>query len=84
MPNHKTQRPASGLCHPGDPTIVDREVAWAIAHAPPAVREVLLEMTPRQVGKSRVDAIMYELDAGIRSPTASWDCPKKIKRAASE
>lgn len=54
------------LHHPGDPSIVDREVAWAIAHAPPAVREVLLEMPARQAGKSRVDEIMYALDAGIR------------------
>lgn len=60
---------ALALHHPGDPTIVEMEVAWAIAHAPPAVREVLLEMTPRQVGKSRVDAIMYELDAGLRGWT---------------
>lgn len=57
------------LHHPADPTIADREVAWAIAHAPPAVREVLLEMTPRQAGKSRVDAILYRLDAGVRGRT---------------
>jgi hypothetical protein len=49
-----------------DPTIADREVAWAIAHAPSEVRAVLLEMPARAVGKSRVDAIMYALDAGIR------------------
>lgn len=54
------------LHHPGELTIVDREVAWAIAHAPPAVREVLLQMPARQAGKSRVDAILYALDAGIR------------------
>lgn len=33
------------------------QVAWAIAHAPLTVREVLLEMPAREVGKSRVDAI---------------------------
>ncbi|MEZ4861381.1 MAG: hypothetical protein R3C14_08745 [Caldilineaceae bacterium] len=54
------------LHHPDDPTIVDHEVAWAIAHAPSAVGAVLLEMPAREVGKSRVDAILYALDAGIR------------------
>ncbi|MCB0111786.1 MAG: hypothetical protein KDE53_37940, partial [Caldilineaceae bacterium] len=54
------------LHHPADPTIADREVAWAIAHAPPAVRAVLLEMPARVVGKSRVEGILYALDAGIR------------------
>ena len=49
--------------------IVDREVAWAKLHAPPAVREVLLEMPARQVGKSRIDTILYALDAGLRERT---------------
>jgi hypothetical protein len=31
------------------------------------VREVLLHMPARQPGKSRVDALMYALDAGIRA-----------------
>ena len=57
------------LHHPGDSTIIDREVAWAIAHAPPAVGEVLREMPARQVEKSRIDAILYALDAGIRGRT---------------
>ena len=59
------------LHHPADPTIADREVAWAIAHAPTEVREVLLEMAARQVGKSRLDALLYALDAGIRGWTGS-------------
>ena len=54
------------LHHPAEPTIADREVAWAIAHAPPAVRAVLLEMPARAVGTSRVDGLLYALDAGIR------------------
>jgi len=58
------------LHHPGDPTIADREVAWAIDHAPPEVGEVLREMPARQAGKSRVDAILFALDASLRSPTA--------------
>lgn len=61
------------LYHPDDPTIVDHEVAWATAHAPSAVHEVLLEMPAREVGKSRVDAILYALDAGIRGRTVAQD-----------
>jgi hypothetical protein len=53
--------------------MIDREVAWAIAHAPPAVREILLEMPARPAGKSRVDALLYALDAGIRRRTATQD-----------
>ncbi|MEZ4618033.1 MAG: hypothetical protein R2867_21330 [Caldilineaceae bacterium] len=54
------------LHHPDDPTIADREVAWAIAQAPPAVGEVLQEMHARTAGKSRIDALLYALDAGLR------------------
>jgi hypothetical protein len=51
----------------GDPSIGGREVRWAIEHAPSEVREVLLQMPARQTGKSRLDTILYELDAGIRA-----------------
>ena len=34
---------------------------------PPLKREVLLQMPARQMGKGRLDTILYELDAGIRS-----------------
>jgi len=61
------------LDHAGDPNIVDSEVRWAIEHAPPEVREVLHQMPARQVGKSRVDTILYELDAGIRGRTLPQD-----------
>jgi hypothetical protein len=30
------------------------------------VREVLLHMPARQVGKSRLDTLLYQLDAGLR------------------
>jgi hypothetical protein len=55
------------LDHAGDPRIGDGEVRWAIEHAPREVREVLLHMPARQAGKSRLDTILYELDAGIRA-----------------
>jgi hypothetical protein len=54
------------LDHGGDPSVAAGEVRWAIEHVPSAAREVLLQMPARQAGKSRLDAILYELDAGIR------------------
>ena len=57
------------LDHGGDPGIGDAEVRWAIVHVPSAVRAVLLQMPARQAGKSRLDAILYALDAGIRAQT---------------
>ena len=55
------------LDHTGDPNIGDGEVRWAIEHVISEVREVLLQMPARQTGNSRLDTILYELDAGIRS-----------------
>ncbi len=60
---------ALALDHPGDPSIADGEVGWAIEHVTPEVRQVLLQMPGRQPGNSRLDKIYYELDAGIRSRT---------------
>jgi hypothetical protein len=57
----------------GDPTIGDGEVRWAIEHAPSEVCEVLLQMPARQAGNSRLDKILYELDAGIRSRSLPKD-----------
>jgi hypothetical protein len=55
----------------GDTTVGDAAVRQAIEQAPRAVREVLLQMPTRQPGKSRLDALLYQLDAGIR---ASSEC----------
>jgi hypothetical protein len=55
------------LDNAGDSSIGDGEVRWAIEHAPSAVREVLLQMPARQPGRGRLDALLYELDAGIRT-----------------
>ena len=57
----------------GDPSIGDAQVRWAIAHAPAEVCEVLLQMPARQAGKSRLDMLLYKLDAGIRSQTLPQD-----------
>jgi len=61
------------LDHGGDPSIGDAQIRWAIEYAPYEVREVLLQMPARQAGKSRLDTILYELDAGIRARNVSQD-----------
>jgi hypothetical protein len=61
------------LDHAGDPNIGDGEVGWAIEHVTSEVRLVLLQMPARQAGNSRLDTILYELDAGIRSRTLPQD-----------
>ena len=57
------------LAQGGDPTFGDSEVRWAIEHVPAEVRDILLHMPARQPGKSRIDMLMYQLDAGIRNRT---------------
>jgi hypothetical protein len=61
------------LDHDGDQSVGDDEVRWAIEHVPFEAREVLRQMPARQVGSSRLDAILYELDAGVRSQDAPQD-----------
>lgn len=50
----------------GDPSIGDHEMIWAIEHVPPEVCEILLQMPAREIGKTRLENIMYKMDAGIR------------------
>jgi len=50
----------------GGHAVGDQEVIWAIEHAPPQVRAVLLQMPAREMGKSRLENLMYRVDAGIR------------------
>ena len=56
----------------GDPKVGDGEVRRAIEHVTPEVREILLQMPARDVGTSRLDKILYELDEGIRA----WALPE--------
>jgi hypothetical protein len=51
----------------GDHSIGDHEVVWAIEHVPAEVREILLQMPARETGRSRLENIMYTIDAGIRA-----------------
>jgi hypothetical protein len=55
------------LDHAGDPNVGHGVVRWAIEHVPSEVREILLQMPARPTGKSRLETLLYELDAGIRS-----------------
>lgn len=50
-----------------DEALGDRMVAWAIEHAPAEAHEVLLQMPARDAGRSRMDAFLHALDAGIRA-----------------
>jgi hypothetical protein len=61
------------LDHASDPTVSDGEIRWAIAHVSPEVREILLQMPARSTGKSRLDKLLYALDAGIRGGSLPQD-----------
>jgi hypothetical protein len=49
-----------------DPDVGDEEIRWAIEHASPAVREVVRRMPVRGPSRTRLDALFYQLDAGLR------------------
>ena len=49
----------------------DREIRQAIKRVPVEVRDVLRQMPRRQQGKSRLETLLYELDAGIREGAKS-------------
>ena len=50
----------------GDHSIGDHEVIWAIEHVTPEVREILLQMPTREMGRTRLENIMYRIDGSIR------------------
>lgn len=50
----------------GDSSIGNNEVIWAIEHVTPEVREVLSQMPTREMGRTRLENMMYKLDVGIR------------------
>ena len=51
----------------GDPYVGEEEVHRAIEQFPAVVCEILLQMPTRQTGKTRLEQLLYQLDAGIRS-----------------
>lgn len=50
----------------GDSSTGDHEVNWAVEHVTPEVREILLQMPAREMGRTRLENIMYRIDVGIR------------------
>ncbi len=54
------------LSQGGDHSIGDHEATWAIAHVTPQVREILVHMPAREMGRTRLDHLMYQVDVGVR------------------
>ena len=54
------------LARAGDPDVGEDAVRWAIEHAPVEARDVLRQMPAREAGKSRLDQLLYALDADLR------------------
>lgn len=50
----------------GDPAVGDQVVNWATERVTAEVRALLRHMPAREIGKTRLDHIMYALDARIR------------------
>jgi hypothetical protein len=44
----------------------DNEVVWAIEHVTPKIREILLQMPAREIGRTRLENLMYKIDISIR------------------
>jgi len=48
------------------PGVGDEEIRWAIDHASPAVREIVCRWPARVIGRTRLNALFYQLDTGLR------------------
>jgi hypothetical protein len=57
---------ARELAASGDSSAADEELRWAIQHAAPAVREVVRRYPIRVPGRTRLNALFYRLDTGLR------------------
>ncbi len=62
----------------GDPAAADTEIRWAINHAALTVRKIIRQLPPRTAGRSRQNALYYQLDSGLRQN------PRKAKSATSQ
>lgn len=67
------------LDHGGDRKISNAEIRRAIEHAPPEAREILRQMLARQAGKSRLDMMLYALDAGIRGRDVPRNADQRVR-----
>jgi hypothetical protein len=59
-------RAREGADSTSSPRAGDDEIRWAIAHASREVREVLRRFPAREPGRTRLDSLYYQLDAGLR------------------
>jgi hypothetical protein len=50
----------------GDHSIGDTEVVWAVEHVTAEVCAILLQMPAREIGGTRLENLMYQVDVGIR------------------
>ena len=57
---------ARELAEEGDPGVGDGEIRWAIEHASVEVCDVVRRMPDRGTGRGRLEALLYQLDAGLR------------------
>jgi hypothetical protein len=59
---------ARELAAPDDPDAGDDEIRWAVKHASAAVRGIVRGLPALGPARGRLDAILHELDAGLRRP----------------
>lgn len=59
---------ARELAADNDPDAGDEEIQWAVEHASPEVLEIMRRMPirPPISGRGRLDALLFQLDAGLR------------------
>ncbi|HEY4281650.1 MAG TPA: hypothetical protein VGM62_01210 [Chthoniobacterales bacterium] len=57
---------ARDLAATDDTNAGDKEIRWAIEHASPVVRTVAQKWPARGPGRGRLNALLYQLDAGLR------------------
>lgn len=51
----------------GDSAIGEQAVRWAIDHVTPPVCAILVQMPARDIGRTRIEKLMYTLDVQIRA-----------------
>jgi len=57
---------ARELAAHGETSVGDRLIAWALGRTPPALRRVVRRFPRRHPGKSRLDQLFEQADAGLR------------------
>jgi hypothetical protein len=50
----------------GDAAVAEEEVGWAIGHASPAIRDLVLRVPASVSGRRRLDQIQQQLDVALR------------------